>query len=173
MWLSRYLQRFTVKTVKHPPSVMVWACFSGKGGRGSLYFLPAGATMNSERYVHVLEEKLFPWMAMHKATKFLQDGAPCHKSRRSMAVLKQKEKEFSVMDWPGNSPDLNPIENVWSVMKAKLKNDHSITSLPKLIKAIKIMWVSDMSKELFRKLARSMPRRLQKVIEAKGQMTKY
>ncbi len=50
---------------------MIWGCFSGKGGRGSLYFLPPKATMNGERYMGVLEEKLIPWMGFHGATKFL------------------------------------------------------------------------------------------------------
>jgi hypothetical protein len=36
-----------------------------------------------------------------------------------MAFL--KENKVSVMDWLGNSPDLNPIENLWSILKAKLK----------------------------------------------------
>ena len=110
--MNRYLSKFTVKTVKHPPSMMVWACFTGKKGRGSIYFLPQNQTMNSERYRTVLEEKVFPWMKLHKAKMFLQDGAPCHKSKATMALLKTKEDEFKVFDWPGNSPDLNPIENV-------------------------------------------------------------
>jgi hypothetical protein len=41
---------YTVKTVKHPDSVMVWGYFTGDVGRGGLYFLPKNATMNSERY---------------------------------------------------------------------------------------------------------------------------
>ena len=172
--VSRYLQRFTIKTVKHPASVMVWGCFSGNKGRGALYFLPQNTTMNSERYCRdVLEAKVFPWMEMHGCRYFLQDGAPCHKSRLAMALLKSKAEKFKVMDWPGNSPDLNPIENVWSIMKGRLKKDHTISSLPLLIKAIKIMWVSNLLLSLFKKLARSMPKRLQMVLEAQGQMTKY
>jgi transposase len=51
-----------------------------------------------------------------------------------MAFL--KEAKIPVMDWPGNSPDLNPIENLWAIMKAKLKKNKNITSLPLLIRAI-------------------------------------
>ena len=50
---SRYLQ----PTVKHPPSVMVWGCFSSQG-RGGLYFLPKGQTMNASRYISVLDDHL-------------------------------------------------------------------------------------------------------------------
>jgi transposase len=42
------------------------------------------------------------------------------------------------MDWPGNSPDLNPIENCWNYMKEKLKFKDT-WSLPKLIREIKIL----------------------------------
>ena len=66
--------------------------------------------MNSDKYMEVLKEKLFPWMGFHGVSKFLQDRAPCYKSKKVMAFL--KEQEFSVMDWPGNSPDLNLIENI-------------------------------------------------------------
>lgn len=169
--VSRYLNRFTVKTVKHPPSVMVWACFSGKGGRGSLYFLPPKTTMNADRYLQVVESKLLPFMAIHDARHFLQDGAPCHKAKKVMEVL--KKQPFGVIDWPGNSPDLNPIENIWAIMKAKLKGNHKVKCLADLIQAIKVMWVKDMTRDLFRKHARSMPNRLRMVIQNNGQMIKY
>ncbi len=51
-------------------------------------------------------------------------------------------------------------------MKKKLKGNSDITSLPKLMEAIKMM-------DYFQKLSDSMPRGLQMVIEAKGEMTKY
>jgi hypothetical protein len=105
--VCRYKQRYTVVNVKHSTSVMIWGCFSGNGGRGSLYFLPPKDTMNSERYMAMLEDKLFFWMKLHRATHFLQDGAPCHTSKRVMKYL--KENNVSVLDWPGNSPDLNPV----------------------------------------------------------------
>jgi hypothetical protein len=58
-------------------------------------------------------------------------------------------------------------------MKRKLNGDRNITSLPKLVEAIKMMWVQDMSLDYFQNLANSMPRRLQMVIDQKGEITKY
>lgn len=169
--MCRYKGKFTISTVKHAAGVMVWGCYSGKVGRGSLYFLPKNKTMNGDRYKMVMEENLIPFMNYHRAKTFMQDGAPCHRSKKVMEVLR-KEK-FSILDWPGNSPDLNPIENCWSYMKKKLKEDHTITSVPKMMQAIKKMWVKDMSLDYFKGLSASMPRRLQMVIEQKGEMTKY
>jgi transposase len=167
---SRYKQRYTIRNVKHPASVMVWGCFSGLGGRGSLYFLPPKVTMNSDRYIAMLKDKLLFWMTYHRAKHFLQDGAPCHTSRKVMAFLKQNK--ISVMDWPGNSPDLNPIENLWSIIKGKLKKNHQLTSLPQLIQAIKQEWIA-LPRSLMLKLAHSMPNRIKLCMANSGQMTKY
>jgi hypothetical protein len=91
--------------------MMVWCCFSGKSGRGGLYFLPKNCTMNSEQYKTVLENHLLPFMRIHGAKFFLQEGAPCHTSKLVMKRLKEMEGEFKVLDWSGNSLDLDPIEN--------------------------------------------------------------
>jgi transposase len=153
----RYSSRYTVKTMKHPDSVMVWACFSGNVGRGGLYFLPKGTTKNGERYIDVLENHLLPFMDSHHATHFLQDGAPCHTSKKVKDYLKGKEIE--VMDWPGNSPDLNPIENVWNHMKNNLKKK-AITSVAVLKEEIEKLWNLYSSSENLKNLSDSMPRRL-------------
>jgi hypothetical protein len=106
-------------------------------------------------------------MRIHRTAYFLQDGAPCHKSKGVMSLLKQCQEEFSIIDWPGNSPDLNPIKNCWSHMKRKLKGDRNITSLPRLVEAIMMIWVQDMSLDYFQNLANSILRR------QKEEMTKY
>jgi hypothetical protein len=58
-------------------------------------------------------------------------------------------------------------------MKGKLKKDPSITSLPLLMNAIKLIWLKDLPIDLMKKLAHSMPTRLKQCIANKGQMTKY
>lgn len=135
-----------------------------------IYFLPRNVMMNGDRYLEVLEGHLLPFMEIHGTMRFLQDGAPCHKAKKVTNFL--KDKPFEVMDWPGNSPDLNPIENAWSYMKNQLRKK-DISSVPKLSEEIKLMWTKDMSRAYFKKLSDSMPRRMKLVIEAKSDMTKY
>ncbi len=163
MQTNRYKQKYVVVNVEHSASIIVWGCFAGIGSRGSLYFLTPKITMNRNRYMEMLKEKL-------KASHFPQDGAVCHKSKKVMPFLHQQN--FSMMNWPGNSPDLNPIENLWSIIKGPLKKRENITMLPLLIKAIKEIWVT-LPKPLMVKLAHSMPTRINMFMESAGQMTKY
>jgi hypothetical protein len=67
-------------------------------------------------------------MRIHGSTYFLQDGAPCHASKKIKTFL--AEQPFQVIDWPGNSPDLNPIENCWNFMKNRLRGGHFVPAEP-------------------------------------------
>ena len=116
---DRNCQKYSHLTVKHPDSVMIWACFSGNGGRGGLFFLPKGQKMNSIEYKKVLENHLLQFMDIHGSEIFQQDGAPCHTSKMMKSWF--QDSKIELLDWPGNSPDLNPIENVWAIMKRRLQ----------------------------------------------------
>jgi len=70
-----------------------------------------------------------------------------------------------VMEWPGWSPDLNPIENLWSMMKPKVKARNS-TSAQELKDSILEVWQELDQEDLMENLIRTMPERIRKVIEA-------
>jgi hypothetical protein len=75
--------------------------------------------------------------------------------------------------WPGNSPDLNPIETVWSRMKKNLV-DHKCTNMEQWRDAIKMVWLEKTEQcDFLQKLVTSMPKRMQEVIDRDGGMTKY
>lgn len=166
---NRMDPRYTQKTMKHPPSVMVWGCFSFQG-RGNLYFLPKNETMNGTRYLAILEEKLPVVMTIHETVTFMHDGAPCHRAKKVSKWL--ADNNFDILDWPGNSPDLNPIENLWKIIKDKVEF-HETGSTEKLKEAIKKVWCNEISTAVCQNLIKSMPKRLYRVIKSKGQMTKY
>ena len=54
----------------------------------------------------------------------MHDLAPCHKHLRARAFLECKE--IYALEWPGNSPAMNPIENVWNI-KIKVKRARGAT----------------------------------------------
>ena len=167
--VSRYASMYTIKTVKHPESVMVWGAFSGNKGRGGLYFLPKNVTMRGDNYLRVLDQHMLLFWDIHQCNHFMQDGAPAHRSK----VVKKwlKDNHMPVLEWPGNSPDLNPIENTWNYMKNKVQGAQP-TNINSLKEVLTMLWIH-MDAEYFKKLAESMPNSLGKVIQAKGHMTKY
>lgn len=160
---------YTNKTIKHPPSIMVWGCFSFHG-RGGLSILPKDARMNSDMYIGVLNEKVVNFMTIAQTTIFQQDKAPCHTSKKTMKWF--ADNGIEVLDWPGNSPDLNPIENLWRIMKTKV-NVRKHTNIHELIENIKTAWVFQVTKTECEHLIESMPRRIQCVIKNRGHPTKY
>ena len=126
--------------------------------------------MNKEKYVKVLQEKLRLHMTVHQCDIFMHDGAPCHRSR----VVKKfwGEKNIRQLDWPGNSPDLNPIENLWMLLKNKVSVKQP-TNAKSLVTAIKEIWTKKISAEYCKKLTESMPQRIEAVLRSRGGHTKY
>jgi transposase len=76
------------------------------------------------------------------------------------------------LEWPGNSPDLNPIEHLWAIMKGKLRRRRP-SSIPELKQIISDIWNNEITQNYLKSLFMSMPRRLQAVIDANGGHTKY
>jgi len=74
--------------------------------------------------------------------------------------------------WPGSSPDLNPIENLWVHMKQKVAAMNP-SSEKELIQAIKRVWIHEITPEYSRNLVRSMPDRIKAVVANKGRHTRY
>ena len=156
--------RLTVTSVKHPPYLMVWGAF-GYGGLGNLVILPKGQTVNSERYIKLLQENLGECFAKTGWEILQQDGAPCHTSKAAKNWLSDWEVEY-IMDWPGQSPDISPIENLWGIIKARLRQEDTST-IPKLELAIQKVW-DEIPASHCQNLADSVPNRLKQVIKAKG-----
>lgn len=162
--------RYIITTVRQAPTIMVWGSFSGNG-RAGLYFLPKNTSVNAQKYISVLEEKLLLNMQVHNCSVFQHDGAPCHRAATVTKWL--KDHQVAVLGpWPGSSPDLNPIENLWHFMKRKVAEKNP-SSEKELISAIKHVWVTEITPDYCRNLARSMPDRIKAVLANKGGHTRY
>ena len=148
----------------------MWGAISGKR-RSGLWLMPEETTKYGAPYLDVLKQKLPPFMAIHDCNTFQHDGAPCHQTKAVKEWLAQNNIEF-LSPWPGNSPDLNPIENCWLLLKRKVAARNS-TSLKELKKAIVSVCVEEISPEYCEKLCLSMRARIANVIASKGKHTKY
>lgn len=163
------LPQYIVNTSRHPPSIMVWACFSFHGV-GELVVLPKGVRMNKDNYLELLCDYLPSSFEKCAADYFMQDGAPCHTARDVKQWLRDCQVSF-FDDWPSNSPDLNPIENLWSLMKRKVR-EMDTSTIAKLEAAVRHVWTT-LPEDLLQTLANSVPKRLQECLRRKGNPTKY
>ncbi|KAJ4446788.1 hypothetical protein ANN_13486 [Periplaneta americana] len=117
--IEKYYNDCIMKTVKHPLSLMVWSVING---HGRLYFVQG--MMRQYQYIKVLKERLLPqvreWFPDGYFV-FMHDSAPCHKANKVTKFL--SDNNIKVLDWPGNSPDLNPIENTRELMKRQIHSE--------------------------------------------------
>lgn len=149
--------------------LMVWGCFSGMG-TGSIQRVEG--IMNQESYRNVLLNAM-----LHSAHKlfgvsdfwFQQDNAPCHKAASITTFLRQKK--IRVIEWPPQSPDFNPIENLWQVMKRKV-DAAKPQNVNALWDTIQDVWNSISQREIDSLLS-SMPERIKLAIKARGGVTRF
>lgn len=128
-----YHTKYTQRTVMHPDSVMVWGAF-GYYGKGKLVVLPKNLTVNKERYLELLCDHLEDCCDACKREVFMQDGAHVHTAKLNKEWFEFVPVDY-IKDWGGNSPDFNPIENLWGLIKRRLRRRDTAT-LPKLVKEI-------------------------------------
>ncbi len=156
-------------SVKLPQSVMIWAAMSS-AGVGPLCFLKS--TVNAAIYQEILEHFMLPSAdKLYGDADFIfqQDLAPAHTANGTKSWF--NDHGVTVLDWPANPPDLNPIENLWGIVKRKMR-DTRPNNADDLKATVKETWAS-IPPQQCHKLITSMPRRIEAVIKAKGAPTKY
>ena len=167
-------QRFSPECIQHSPKhsvqVHAWGAI-GWAGVGPLKRVEGN--LNAVQYqeqilsdlnetCEVLARRGHPWY-------FLQDNAPAHNAATTRAFL--DAHHIRLIDWPGNSPDLNPIEHLWCFTQRRLprllpRNINHFWELVQRAWRTQPTW-------LVRRLIASMPRRLAAVIAADGGTTRY
>ena len=124
--------------------------------------------MNADKYIDVVNHKVKRDMQIafpDGGVIFQHDLAFCHSAKKVKKSL--QENGIKVLEWPGNSLDLNPIEYLSNVIKNKLKLK-DCTTVNKLIEAIVLVWYhDDKIAKSCQKLVSSMPKRVKKVLKNK------
>lgn len=163
---EKYLDRFFQPRLQGGGgSIGIWGCISHKGtGVCQVYT----GRINQHSYKETLENALLPskdlMYSPESAWIFQQDGASAHTAKSVKTWL--DEQEISCIPWPARSPDLNPIENIWSWMDSNLVTS-SITRPEELSAELERLWLA-IPKEMCMSLIESMPRRVKACYEAKG-----
>ena len=153
---------------KNRQKIMVWGAISVKGQIG---FHSFRRTMDGPYYVEILEDNLIGEARKKFGCRWRlqQDNDPKHTSRIAKDFLEQEVPE--TIDWPSNSPDANPIENLWSVLERRVEKRHP-SNIDELDRFLKEEW-EKVDKSLLSNLIGSMKTRCMALIDSKGERINY
>ena len=150
-------------------SVMVWGMISSAEVGPIVRF---HGNINASVYKELRQHAL---LHLRKGTVetpiFMKDNAPCHKAKTVLSF--HEEEGIAIMKWPPQSPDMNPMENIWNIIgeKAQNINPQNIDDLWGFLK--KKINGESITATFCQKLIGSCGQRCNEVIQCKGKFTKY
>ncbi len=147
--------------------VIVWGMFSWHT-LGPL--APIEHSINATAYLTIVADHVHLFMTTVYTSSdgyFQQDNAACHKAQISSDWFLEHDNEFTLLKWPPQSPDLNPMEHIWDVVEREIRiMDVQPTNLQQLRDAIMSIRTK-ISEECFQHLVEYMPQIIKAVLKAK------
>ena len=176
-YLNRNTKRvFVLKDEERPQkskynpdySIMLWGsiCYKGK-----VHMEFVRGNLNSDSYEDILQRFLDHGISKYytyRVWKFQQDGAGAHRGQNIKDFF--KDNQIRIHNHPANSPDLNPIELVWSYLKQEVEKELP-NSQKDLEKKVRATW-DQIPLELIRNCIDHLPQYLPLVVQAKGSWPK-
>ena len=161
-------ERIPLPTKSHPQKVQVWTVINELG---PVVFHIYEGNMNQFKYREILEMHLIPQAdeLLGFEWELQQDGATSHTAISIRNFL--EEFEIPTIDWPARSPDLNPIENIWGILKRRAYQRFPLT-LENLINFIEEEW-NNIPTYIFENVCLSMNDRLEMILENNGNAIEY
>jgi transposase len=165
---SKYPKKEKKRVPKNRQKVHVWGAISYKGLVGLHSFQNI---MNSDYYIEILENNFIDNATRQFNNKWQlqQDNDPKHQSSTTKKWLDENVPQ--VLDWPSNSPDLNPIENLWNIVKHRTEK-RKTENINELKHFLHEEW-ENIEKKIIINLINSMKKRCHLVIESKGERIEY
>jgi transposase len=153
-------------------SLMMWGCMTAKGVG---YACRIDGRMDAQLYASILSDELIQTLQYYELDReeivFQQDNDPKHTSTHARQWF--DDNGIEVLQWPPQSPDLNPIEHLWHSLKRRLAAYETEPSgMHELWQRVEAEWDRIPVQECL-DLIESMPRRIAAVLKAKGGHTKY
>lgn len=174
VWVQRptgtaYEPEYISQHMPHSERVSLWGCFCARGiGQAEIFV----GKFDAEKYVDILQHNLIQ-TALHFYPSgpwwFQQDNAPQHKANVSKAWF--HNHGVSLIDFPPYSPDLNPIENLWNIIKQRVER-RLVHTVDEVERVLKEEWEA-VNTELLAQLVATMPARCQEVHNNRGHKAHY
>ena len=157
-------------------SVNVWVCMTG-AGLGQLVLIDGN--LNSLKYIEIIRDHMLPWAWQEfigENIVFMQDHATPHTSLATREFLTAQDG-LVLHNWINKGCDLNPIENIWSLLCKNLQDvgAHLCTTKDELWEITQTTWeeMRENRVEFVQRLVEGRPQRMVKVIENEGYWIKH
>jgi hypothetical protein len=163
-----------IELTRFPPKINVWGGI-GYYFKTKLFFTTEN--INSARYIKILKARLPPNYVADCPRRcrgdwiFMQDGATAHTSKASVAYLDRVAPD-RLRNHPPQSPDFNPIENVWSYLDREIRKHKNVKDIDDLKKRLRRIW-NKMPIDVIRVPVASMTKRLKQCLALQGRRTSY
>ena len=166
---KHHMPRLLKQRAKHPVKIHVWGGISKRGATNIIMFT---GIMNAERLGRIFEVGLLPFVRDHfrDGHRLQQDNDPKHAS----GYIDDFFKENGINWWPTppESPDLNPIKNIWGSLKQYLRNTYKPKNLVQLKEGIQQFWLT-LTPEVCKRYIMHLKKVMPKVIEEGGGPSGY
>jgi transposase len=151
---------------------MIWGAFVGSWKLNMVVMEPKKRT-GSDFVEQVNNQSLQNFLNSYPNSGnlvLMEDGALVHQCLVSKAW--RINHSIQKLEWPANSPDLNPIENIWALMKDAISTKYTIKNISQMKEALQAEW-DKIPESKFNELVASMPDRIQAVLQAHGGHTRW